>query len=345
MNKTNKILALLLPALFVCLPLEAFAAGDIFTIISNKMVSTVLDVRKIVYVVAGFGLVMFSVLAIFNKISFKHLSYIMIGLFLLSVMMPFINYFSGANLRDSSYTYDDFISGQDSSITGSNVEQTEDCDGGVPCPGGTENGDGAGSSNAGSALDNELGESYGVSDNQGGTTGGSTNSTSNANASTGGENSGEKKSFKEKLKDLADTAEDIISAGKSAVNSVEYGMNVVDETKEGISDVGDIISGDGNIIDKIGDLAGSVKGSVDSITSNADQSLGSVANTVDSAGDVFGVSDASENSGVQDAVDTGKEANKDIRNETNDHANPVKNITGAIRTGQDLINRMGNWFD
>lgn len=344
MNKTNKILALLLPALFVCLPVEAFAAGDIFTIISNKMVSTVLDVRKIVYVVAGFGLVMFSVLAIFNKISFKHLSYIMIGLFLLSVMMPFINYFSGANLRDSSYTYDDFISGQDSSITGSNVGETEDCTG-AKCPGGTENGDGSGSSNAGSALDNELGESYGVSDNQGGTTGGSTNSTSNANASTGGENSGEKKSFKEKLKDLADTASDIIKTGKNAANSVEYGMNVVDQTKEGISDVSDIISGDGNIIDKIGDLASSVKGSVDGITSNADQSLGNVANAVDSAGDVFGVSDASENSGVQDVVDTGKEVSKDIRNETNDHANPVKNITGAIHAGQDLINRVGNWFD
>lgn len=344
MNKTNKILALLLPALFVCLPVEAFAAGDIFTIISNKMVSTVLDVRKIVYVVAGFGLVMFSVLAIFNKISFKHLSYIMIGLFLLSVMMPFINYFSGANLQDSSYTYDDFISGQDSSITGSNVEQKQDCTG-AACPVDPENGDGSGSSNAGNALDNELGESYGVSDNQGGTTGGSTNSTSNANASTGGENSGEKKSFKEKLKDLADTASDIIKTGKNAANSVEYGMNVVDQTKEGISDVSDIISGDGNIIDKIGDLASSVKGSVDGITSNADHSLGNVANTVDSAGEVFGVSDASENSGVQDVVDTGQEVSKDIRNETNDHANPVKNITGAIHAGQDLINRVGNWFD
>ncbi len=344
MNKTNKILALLLPALFVCLPVEAFAAGDIFTIISNKMVSTVLDVRKIVYVVAGFGLVMFSVLAIFNKISFKHLSYIMIGLFLLSVMMPFINYFSGANLQDSSYTYDDFISGQDSSITGSNVEQKEDCTG-AKCPGGTENGDGAGSSNAGSALDNELGESYGVSDNQGGTTGGSTNSTSNANASTGGENSGEKKSFKEKLKDLADTANNVINAGKSAANSVEYGMSVVDETKEGISNVSDIISGDGNIVDKIGDLASSIKTSVSDITHDANKSLGNTSNAVDYTGEVFGVSDVAENSGVQDIVDTGQDINNDIREETDDYANPVKNITGAIHAGQALINRMGNWFD
>ena len=38
----------------------------------------------------AFGLIMFAVMAIFNKISFKHLAYIMIGLSLLSLMFPFI---------------------------------------------------------------------------------------------------------------------------------------------------------------------------------------------------------------------------------------------------------------
>ena len=90
-----------LGALFVLAPDVAFAAdGNVFSIIANKMVSTVKDVRSVVYVLAGFGLIVFAVMAIFNKISFKHLGYICIGLFLLSVMMPFINYFSGAQLKD-----------------------------------------------------------------------------------------------------------------------------------------------------------------------------------------------------------------------------------------------------
>ena len=90
-----------LSALFVLAPDVALAAdGNVFSIIANKMVSTVKDVRNVVYVLAGFGLIVFAVMAIFNKISFKHLGYICIGLFLLSVMMPFINYFSGAQLKD-----------------------------------------------------------------------------------------------------------------------------------------------------------------------------------------------------------------------------------------------------
>jgi len=71
------------------------ASGDIFTILQKKLYDTLVDLRKIVYVIAGFGLVVFSVAAIFNKISYKHLGYIMIGLSLLSLMFPFLEYFSG----------------------------------------------------------------------------------------------------------------------------------------------------------------------------------------------------------------------------------------------------------
>ena len=102
--KHIRILAFFLLMAAVLAPSTVWAAeGNIFTITSNKMITTLQDVRKIVYVIAGFGLIMFAVLAIFNKISFKHLAYIMIGLSLLAVMMPFINYFSGANLQDDEY--------------------------------------------------------------------------------------------------------------------------------------------------------------------------------------------------------------------------------------------------
>jgi len=75
------------------------ASPDIFSILQAKIYSTLVDLRQIVYVIAGFGLVMFAVAAIFNKISYKHLGYIMIGLSLLSLMFPFLEYFSGYNLQ------------------------------------------------------------------------------------------------------------------------------------------------------------------------------------------------------------------------------------------------------
>ena len=75
-------------------------SGDIFTILQKKLYDTLKDLRKIVYVVSGFGLVMFSVAAIFNKISYKHLGYIMIGLSLLALMFPFLEYFSGVSVEE-----------------------------------------------------------------------------------------------------------------------------------------------------------------------------------------------------------------------------------------------------
>lgn len=47
------------------------------------------------YAIAGLGLIFFSFMAIFNKISWKNLAYIMLSCFVLSVMFGLINYFSG----------------------------------------------------------------------------------------------------------------------------------------------------------------------------------------------------------------------------------------------------------
>lgn len=121
-------------------PTEVFAAANIFDTIQAKMLSTAKDVRKIVYVVSGFGLVMFSVLAIFNKISFKHLGYIMISLSLLAMMTPFINYFSGAGLDESDFNYGDFIVESSDGSSYSNADNQQSCE--PNCP--TESGDSSG---------------------------------------------------------------------------------------------------------------------------------------------------------------------------------------------------------
>jgi len=123
MKKVFKILSIsLCLAAFCCvmMPVAAFAADDqdLFTTIQGKLITTLQDLRQIVYVIAGFGLVMFAVLAVFNKISYKHLGYIMIGLSLLALMFPFIEYFSGDSDWDTKeqrdVVYGTFINAQKS---------------------------------------------------------------------------------------------------------------------------------------------------------------------------------------------------------------------------------------
>ncbi len=116
MRNSRKFLrGLFLMTLFCLLVVsfEAFAQeADIFDTLQYKLYTTLKDLREIVYVVSGFGLVMFAVAAIFNKISYKHLGYIMIGLSLLSLMFPFLEYFSGYALEseaETQLTFDNFL--------------------------------------------------------------------------------------------------------------------------------------------------------------------------------------------------------------------------------------------
>jgi len=109
MSKIAKCLSfVLLLALVFCLPTEAWAEGNIFTEVRNKAVNVLVDSRKLVYLLGGFGLIGFAFMAIFNKISWKWFANIAIGLFLVSVMGMFIAYFTGADelADDLEYGYD-----------------------------------------------------------------------------------------------------------------------------------------------------------------------------------------------------------------------------------------------
>ena len=75
------------------------------------------------------GLIAFTFAAIFNKISFKHLANIALSLFLLSMMTPFIEYFTqapGAKLTYGSFLQPDFTEADYSMTFG-------ECEGG-DCP-------------------------------------------------------------------------------------------------------------------------------------------------------------------------------------------------------------------
>ncbi len=102
------------------------AKDDVFKYIACKAMTTLADVRVIVYTLAGFGLIAFAFAAIFNKISWKHLANLCIALFILSMMTPFIEYFtqdSGGKL-----TYGNYLPAGFTNIDGSDIDATANCD-------------------------------------------------------------------------------------------------------------------------------------------------------------------------------------------------------------------------
>lgn len=96
-------------------------ANGIFEVIACKAVTTLADIRVIAYIISGFGMVAFAYGAIFGKISFKQLANIGIGLFMLSMMTPFIEYFTqkpGASLKFGQYLPAGFTD-----VAGSDISQ------------------------------------------------------------------------------------------------------------------------------------------------------------------------------------------------------------------------------
>jgi len=65
----------------------------IFNYLACRITVLVADLRAIVYVLAGFGMIAFAYGAIIGKINFKQLAYMGIGLFILSMTTSFIEYF------------------------------------------------------------------------------------------------------------------------------------------------------------------------------------------------------------------------------------------------------------
>lgn len=106
MKKASWFLFILL---LVCIAGDAFAAGSggsgsgggsassVFSGLSTSASKIGKGLRDVGFIIAGFGLIVFSFMAIFNKISWKTLAYIMMSTFILSSMVGIISYFSGGS--------------------------------------------------------------------------------------------------------------------------------------------------------------------------------------------------------------------------------------------------------
>lgn len=387
------------------LPASAMAADNIFQVISQKMMTTVIDVRRIVYVIAGFGLIMFTTLAIFNKISFKHLAYIMIGLSLLAVMMPFINYFAGVNLEDTEFSYGNYLNGG-SAIVGSDIPNQDgggkncgkDCPDGNPdqdpnsemekefdkTPGGNGNNNGSGGNGTGgNGGGNGVGTQSGglnlpviprITGGAEGADGGGiippTSTSGNAPTVTEWDsngcryNNGARQCCSGKIqngvcqKNPAQVMADIIrianagiAGANQALNAVEYAQLLKKAVENGAVNIGDIISGDGKALDKLGALAASIGMSADQIYTSSGQLNGDFQNFLANLGYVIdGVtgtdagSSGIANSGVGAAVDTGTGIIKGGADSAGGAAKVGSEIYQTGKRGEALGDRIDDFF-
>ena len=71
------------------------ASGDIFGTLSLRTITAARGLQQVAFAFGGFGVIMFTFLAICGKINFKHLGYIFICMFMLSGAGWIISYMTG----------------------------------------------------------------------------------------------------------------------------------------------------------------------------------------------------------------------------------------------------------
>ncbi len=79
------------------------SGGDVLEVVTRRAALAVVSLKPIVYIFAGFGLIAFAWMAIFNKISWKWFANIAMGLFLVANMGRLIEYFVGDGTKDGGY--------------------------------------------------------------------------------------------------------------------------------------------------------------------------------------------------------------------------------------------------
>lgn len=73
---------------------DAAAEGDVLETVRARAVDLMINLKPVIFILAGFGLVGFAWMAIFNQISWKWFSNIAIGLFLVANMGLFVDTFT-----------------------------------------------------------------------------------------------------------------------------------------------------------------------------------------------------------------------------------------------------------
>lgn len=88
-------------------------ADDVLKAVRSKALSFLKDLKPVIFILAGFGLVGFAWMAIFNKISWKWFANIAMGLFLVANMGLFVDYFSGNDGQRKDLGYGNYLNQPD----------------------------------------------------------------------------------------------------------------------------------------------------------------------------------------------------------------------------------------
>lgn len=114
-HNKNILFIAMLSVLFCVAFVTDASAANIFETVKEKVYNTLHDLRAIIYIIGGFGLVCFTFAAIFGRISFKHLATISFSLFLVAAMGLFISYFTEDGTAASKLEYRDNTSANNNS--------------------------------------------------------------------------------------------------------------------------------------------------------------------------------------------------------------------------------------
>ncbi len=127
-SKNISFVAIISAVLCVAVVSDA-AAANIFETVKDKVYTTLQDLRGIIYIIGGLGLICFTFAAIFGRISFKHLATISFSLFLVAAMGLFISHFTGDGTPSAKLEYKD-------NTSASNNQTPNDSPTGGKCSGG-----------------------------------------------------------------------------------------------------------------------------------------------------------------------------------------------------------------
>jgi hypothetical protein len=103
MINVKKIFSLGLLSLALLFASSTYCYASIFDTLAENTAGFAVGLRNLAYVISGFGIVMFTFLAIGGKINFKHLGYIVLCLFMLSAVGSIIVYITDGGSDKNGY--------------------------------------------------------------------------------------------------------------------------------------------------------------------------------------------------------------------------------------------------